>query len=133
MNRIAESDGPSPATRRELAACLGPMVAQLPPLYRDAVRLADLEGLPQHEAAARAGITLSGMKSRVQRGRKALRQILDACCQIDLDAGGRVTDYHPRANGCGPCGQGQGCARDHETATDRQERELSSEIELVSA
>jgi RNA polymerase sigma-70 factor (ECF subfamily) len=96
----------SSAVRRELAACLGPMIGQLPPLYREAVRLVDLEGLPQREAAARTGITLSGMKSRVQRGRQALKAILHACCQIERDAGGRVSDYQPRGTGCGPCGDG---------------------------
>ena len=107
---VADADVASPAVRRELAACLAPMIAQLPPLYREAVRVVDLEGLPQQEAAARVGITVSGMKSRVQRGRQALEHLLHACCQFDLDAGGRVTDYQPRGAGCGPCGQG--CERD---------------------
>ena len=81
------------------------MVEQLTSLYRDAVRLVDLEGLPQQEAAARSGITVSGMKSRVQRGRQALKYLVHGCCQIDLDAGGRATDYQPRGHGCGPCAQ----------------------------
>jgi len=106
MSRVEVIDGESPETQHELAACLGPMVAQLPPLYREAVRLIDLEGLPQHEAAARSGISVSGMKSRVQRGRQALKGLLDACCHVDLDAGGRVTDYQPRDGGCGPCATG---------------------------
>jgi RNA polymerase sigma-70 factor (ECF subfamily) len=107
---VEDSDVASPAVRRELAACLGPMMEQLSPLYREAVRVVDLEGLPQQEAAARLGITVSGMKSRVQRGRQALKYLVDGCCQIDLDAGGRATDYQPRAGGCGPCAQG--CERD---------------------
>jgi RNA polymerase sigma-70 factor (ECF subfamily) len=105
MGRVEDIDE-SPAARRELASCLAPMIAQLPALYREAVRLVDLEGLPQQEAASRSGITVSGMKSRVQRGRQALKDILHACCRIDLDAGGRVSDYQPRDAGCGPCGQG---------------------------
>jgi len=107
---VGDSEVASPEVRRELAACLAPMMAQLPPLYREAVRVVDLEGLPQQEAATRAGITVSGMKSRVQRGRQALQSLLNACCQFDLDAGGRVTDYQPRGAGCGPCAQG--CERD---------------------
>ncbi len=106
-----DPDFASPAARRELATCLGPMVARLSPLYREAVRLVDLEGLPQQEAAARSGITVSGMKSRVQRGRQALNSLLHACCQIERDAGGRVTDYQPRDAGCGPCAHG--CERDN--------------------
>src|ERR671911_791771 len=109
--RVDDLDGESLAARRELATCLGLMVEQLPPLYRDAVRLVDLEGLPQQEAAARSGITVSGMKSRVQRGRQALKYLVHGCCQIDLDAGGRATDYQPRGDGCGPCAPG--CERDN--------------------
>jgi RNA polymerase sigma-70 factor (ECF subfamily) len=106
MSRVEVMGDDSPETRRELAACLGPMLARLPPHYRDAVRLVDLEGLRQQDAAARAGISISGMKSRVQRGRQALKDIMQACCQFDRDAGGRVTDYQPRQAGCGPCADG---------------------------
>jgi RNA polymerase sigma-70 factor (ECF subfamily) len=102
--RIDDDDNAALGVRRELASCLRPMIDRLPPLYRDAVMLVDLEGLPQQEAAARSGLSHSGMKSRVQRGRQALQRLLRDCCLIDLDAGGRVTDYQPRGNGCGPCG-----------------------------
>jgi RNA polymerase sigma-70 factor (ECF subfamily) len=100
---IGDSDVASPAVRRELAACLGPMIAQLPPLYREAVRVVDLEGLPQQEAAARSGITVSGMKSRVQRGRRVLKTILVECCPVHLDAGGRIVDYDRPGTGCTTC------------------------------
>lgn len=105
----------SPEVRRELAACLGPMVEGLPPLYREAVQAVDLEGMSQHAAAARFGVSVSGMKSRVQRGRRALKDVLQACCQVDLDAGGRVADYRPPAAGCGPCACG--CAPDDARST----------------
>ena len=34
------------------------------------------------ESARRAGVSLSGMKSRVQRGRQQLRTVVEACCRI---------------------------------------------------
>ena len=114
-DELVEPNGDAAATGRELAACLRPMVSRLPPLYRDALRLVDLEGMPQHEAAARAGISVSGMKSRVQRGRQALKVVLEDCCRIELDAGGRVIDYEPLGSGCGPCANG--CASRREPAT----------------
>lgn len=102
---IGTDDGVDPVEAgRELAACLRPMVSQLPPLYREAVTLVDLEGLPQKEAAARTGLSLSGMKSRVQRGRQALGHLLQDCCRIELDTGGRIIDYQLVGAGCGPCG-----------------------------
>jgi hypothetical protein len=38
--------------------------------------------------AGRLGLSVSGVKSRVQRGRELLRQMLERCCQIALDARG---------------------------------------------
>jgi RNA polymerase sigma-70 factor (ECF subfamily) len=92
---------------RELAACLAPMLARLSPASQEAIRLIDLEGETQHEAARRVGLSLSGMKSRVQRGRQELRAVLEACCRIDLDRRGGIAAYaarHPDACGCGGCG-----------------------------
>jgi RNA polymerase sigma-70 factor (ECF subfamily) len=111
---VEDGDGESLEARRELATCLGPMIDQLPPRYRAAVTLVDLEGMSQKEAAARFGVSLSGMKSRVQRGRQALEHLLHDCCRIELDAGGRITDYQPWEGGCSPCATG--CERDTERA-----------------
>jgi len=98
-----ERDGASDDLRAELAACLHPMIERLPPAYREAIRLVELEGLRQHTAARRLGLSLSGMKSRVQRGRKQLKQMLDDCCLIQLDRRGEVLDYEVRLGGCHSC------------------------------
>jgi RNA polymerase sigma-70 factor (ECF subfamily) len=87
---------------RELAGCVTMFVAQLPSPYREAVTLVELEGLTVREAAELAGISISGMKSRVQRGREQLRVLFDACCEIAVDARGKPTDYTPRRS-CGTC------------------------------
>ncbi len=42
------------------------------------------------------GLSVSGMKSRVQRGRRQLRDMLDACCVIALDRRRGVADYDVR-------------------------------------
>ena len=81
----AESSEKSDELRAELAGCLRPMIEQLPNDYRQALTLVDLEGLAQKEAAALLGLSVSGMKSRVQRGRRQLKGMLEACCTIELD------------------------------------------------
>jgi RNA polymerase sigma-70 factor (ECF subfamily) len=63
--------------------------------------LTDLGGLSQVEAARRVGISVSGMKSRVQRGRSQLRSAVDDCCAVHTDGAGRISDYDP-APGCCP-------------------------------
>jgi RNA polymerase sigma-70 factor (ECF subfamily) len=84
------------------------MVARLPPRYREAVTLVDLVGLPQKEAAIHAELSLSGMKSRAQRGRHALEQVLHDCCRIEIDATRGIFDYQLRGTTCGSCADGCG-------------------------
>jgi RNA polymerase sigma-70 factor (ECF subfamily) len=93
---LPESAGPD---ERPLLDCVAAFVARLPSPYREAITLTDLRGLTQHEAADIAGVTLSGMKSRVQRGRKMLRQLFEECCQLTIDARGRVVEADRRSGG----------------------------------
>jgi RNA polymerase sigma-70 factor (ECF subfamily) len=95
--------------RKELAVCLRPFIERLSEEYRQAVVLVDLEGLTQQEAAAQLGLSLSGMKSRVQRGRRQLKGMLEACCTIELDRRGGVVDYDIRNQQDNSCRNGQGC------------------------
>jgi RNA polymerase sigma-70 factor, ECF subfamily len=87
-----------------LAAYVASFVAMLESPYREALTLTELEGMTQKDAAAMLGISLSGMKSRVQRGRKRLREALEDCCHIALDARGHVVGCEPRADGRLPDG-----------------------------
>jgi RNA polymerase sigma-70 factor, ECF subfamily len=84
------------AAANALSGCVAGFVAQLASPYREAVTLVELEGLTTREAAELAGVSLSGMKSRVQRGRAQLRALFEACCEIAVDARGKVTDYAAR-------------------------------------
>jgi RNA polymerase sigma-70 factor (ECF subfamily) len=105
--------------RQELARCLRPMVERLPPPYREAVALVDLAGVPQTEAAAREGLSVSGMKSRVQRGRRALKDVLVECCPVHLDTGGRIVDYDRPGPACTACsGSGEVAAPSEDRDTD---------------
>ncbi len=80
----------------EVAAYAALLVSELPSPYREALTLTELQGLTQKEAAELLGLSLSGMKSRVQRGREKLRTALEECCDIALDARKHVIDCHPR-------------------------------------
>jgi RNA polymerase sigma-70 factor (ECF subfamily) len=86
--------------RSELAACLRPLLQRLAPLQREALTLTELEGLTQATAAAQLGLSTSGMKSRVQRGRVKLKELLSACCEIELDRRGGVRSYRPLGGAC---------------------------------
>jgi RNA polymerase sigma-70 factor (ECF subfamily) len=88
-----------------LVDCVVPFVARLPSPYREAVTLVELQGVTQLEAAKMAGVSLSGMKSRVQRGRRLLRVMFEECCHLTIDGRGHVIDTERRGSaGCEePC------------------------------
>jgi RNA polymerase sigma-70 factor (ECF subfamily) len=98
IESFAEQD--EPAAVRELSACLRPLLNGLPADQRDALEMVDLSGMTQADAAQQVGVSLSGMKSRVQRGRSRLAELLGQCCALVLDGRGVPMDYEPRP-GCG--------------------------------
>ena len=90
------------AAEAELAPCLTPMIARLRDPYRHAIELTSVHGLTQTEAARRAGVSVSGMKSRVQRAREQLKAMLLRCCEVEVDRRHGVADFQRRdAASCG--------------------------------
>jgi RNA polymerase sigma-70 factor, ECF subfamily len=86
------------AAQRELAGCLNSLVDQLAEPYRSAVTAVDFDGQTQTEVAQMLGLSVSGMKSRVQRGRRQLRQLLTECCRVHTSPTGGISDFEPGAN-----------------------------------
>ncbi len=78
---------------RSLVRCIHPMLEKLEEPYRQAVYLNEIEGRTQAEIAAASGISVSGVKSRVQRGRQQLHSLIQACCRTRRGPGGlRLTE-----------------------------------------
>jgi len=92
----APVDASDDALQSDLGECVALFVGRLPSPYREAVTLTELEGLTQKQAAEMLGISLSGLKSRVQRGRDKIRHMFEECCQISVDCRGRVIECEPR-------------------------------------
>lgn len=73
---------------------------ELDPKYQEALRLVDIEGLTQVQLAAKLGISVSGAKSRVQRGREQLKQKLMDCCPVKVDAYGNIVEVKRQSGEC---------------------------------
>ncbi len=94
-------DVEEPTAETRLAGFLRPMIEALPQLYRDALILSDLEGVPLKRIATQEGVSVSAVKSRVQRGRRMLETLLHDCCTFEVSRRGEVMDFWPRArSGC---------------------------------
>lgn len=77
----------------EMASCLTGMIQRLPEKYREAIMLTEYENLTQAALAARLGLSVSGAKSRVQRGRKLLKAMMLDCCRLEFDRCGNIIDF----------------------------------------
>jgi RNA polymerase sigma-70 factor (ECF subfamily) len=84
----------------ELFPSIRAMVHNLPELDRQALVLTEYQGLTQKELSVRLGLSFSGAKSRVQRAREKLKQMLLECCHFELDRRGHVMNYQPRCQCC---------------------------------
>src|ERR1700730_3811977 len=104
--KLAE-DLPDDDVESELFPSVRAMVKSLPEHDRQALVLTEYQGLTQRELAERLGLSFSGAKSRVQRAREKLKQMLLECCHFELDRRGHVIDYQPR---CAYCSIGNCCA-----------------------
>lgn len=99
-------DIPAPMPDRppgEFAQCLAPLVENLPELYRDAIRFVDIEGGRQSDLAAATGLSVSTVKSRVQRARQRLKSAILECCSVERDALENITGLTPDEGGPDCC------------------------------
>jgi len=87
----------------ELGSCIRTIVNNMPEKYRSAIVMTEFEEISQKALAERLGLSLSGAKSRVQRGRAKLRELLLGCCHVDFDRRGNIIDYRRKRASCKYC------------------------------
>ncbi len=91
-----EDDDPGAEARAALAGCVEPMLATLPPPYREALHRVELLGERQVDVAEELGLGISALKSRVQRGRRLLHDAFTDCCAVERDSAGGVVGFERR-------------------------------------
>ncbi len=93
---IGEEEDPGAEARAALAGCVEPMLATLPPTYREALHRVELLGERQGDVAEELGLGISALKSRVQRGRRLLHDAFTDCCTVERDSAGGVVGFERR-------------------------------------
>lgn len=85
---------PSDSTQGLASGSLRSMIESLPPIYRDALIWTQLEGVSQKDLAQKLGISETGARSRVQRAREKLKQVILNCCAYEFDKYGNILSCH---------------------------------------
>ena len=99
----AEGAEPADEVTAAMTRSLRIFLEELPEAYREPVRLAEFEGLPLAKIALRLELSLTAVKSRVQRGRAMLKKKLQDCCRLEFDRMGKVISYERRRPRAQPC------------------------------
>jgi RNA polymerase sigma-70 factor, ECF subfamily len=84
-------------TTKGLDCCLIDFVNQLPEEYRDIIIDVEMRGAKQKDLTEKYNLAYPSIRSRVQRGREKLKQILLACCHIQWDNRGNILDVQSKA------------------------------------
>ncbi|MEM9673403.1 MAG: sigma-70 family RNA polymerase sigma factor [Cyclobacteriaceae bacterium] len=77
----------------DLSVLIPALINCLPPKYAAPLRLSEIEGIPQKQIAEMLDLSVSGAKSRVQRGRQKLKELFQECLYLELDQRGVPIDY----------------------------------------
>lgn len=99
----AETDS---ETSHGLDKCLKEFIQQLPKEYRDIIIDSEISGIKQKDLVQKYNLAYPSVRSRVQRGRSRLKEMLLKCCKIELDNHGNVLTAVPQnlsENNCSSC------------------------------
>jgi RNA polymerase sigma-70 factor (ECF subfamily) len=97
LEKELEIEDQDNSVAQEVAGWLKFFIRNLKPEDQEILRIIELEGKTQKEAAELLGITLTATKSRHQRAKARLKNELEACCRYFLDARGKITGYQQRS------------------------------------
>jgi RNA polymerase sigma-70 factor (ECF subfamily) len=86
LREEAPSDTPDEdLARARTRSCILGLIDLLPPAQQEVVRLSELRGLSDREAAETLGITVGSAKIRLHRARRALRELMECECRTYRD------------------------------------------------
>lgn len=87
----------------DLTKCLEPMLKRLPLKYKEAIEFTEYQDHSQKELAEKLGISVPGAKSRVQRARSLLQNLIQECCHLEFNTLGNITNHYPKQKDCKYC------------------------------
>ena len=84
-------------TTKGLDCCLIDIVNQLPDEYRDIIIDVEINGIKQKDLVEKYQLAYPSIRSRIQRGREKLKQLLLDCCNIQWDTRGNILEVRSKS------------------------------------
>jgi len=100
-NAISFSEEETESLNTTIAdCCIKPFVEQLPEKYKQALIKTEFENVSQKDLATQLNISYSGAKSRVQRGKEKLKELILTCCNFPSDKYGNLQPLESKNCNC---------------------------------
>lgn len=80
--------------------CIKPFINKLSNNYKEALLITEFQNVSQKELAEKLNISYSGAKSRVQRGKDKLKELILNCCAYESDVYGNLISKSENNCGC---------------------------------
>ena len=86
-----------------LDKCLKGFIQKLPEEYRDIIIDSEIKGIKQKDLTEKYKLAYPSVRSRVQRGRSRLKEMLLNCCRIEADSRGNIIEAECKTKCCDDC------------------------------
>jgi RNA polymerase sigma-70 factor (ECF subfamily) len=86
-----------------LQGCLHPFIQKLPASYAQAIELSEIQEMKLQDIATLLQVNLSTVKSRVQRGKKMIKDMFVSCCDFSINDKGKLIGEHKDPATCKIC------------------------------
>ena len=83
----------------ELSNCIAPFINQLPTDYISIMKLSEIDNLSQKEIAEKFDMNYTTVRSKIQRGRVKLKELISNCCTVIQGGKGGIIDFKKK-NDC---------------------------------
>ncbi len=94
-NQFVLEDDNSAMAERELSGCITHFINELPEEYRQIMRMSELENRSQKDIAEQLNMNYITVRSKIQRGRKKIKDVFTDCCTILQGGRGSIIGYQP--------------------------------------
>jgi RNA polymerase sigma-70 factor, ECF subfamily len=85
-------------TTKGLETCLKRFIQKLPEDYRDIIIDSEIKGIKQKDLTEKYNLAYPSVRSKVQRGRSRLKNMLLDCCTIKADSRGNILDSNCKSD-----------------------------------
>ena len=77
----------------EVLSCVKSTINKLPEKHKQAIILTEFKNMPQKELSEKLSLSRSGTKSRIQRARKKIKELMESNCELEIERRNDVVSY----------------------------------------